>query len=167
MKKMSFRVLYLAMLMASPIAMATDSPVTNEPETPVEKPARVAVTPLEKVFSQMDTDLNNEVSRDELKVQARSALLLDNFSTIDKDHNNGLSLKEIEDYMGDLRKKQQEFLERMKTADKDGDGAWTVKELKSAKGKLASLEKNFKAIDINHDKKITEQEIAAFAQRTR
>lgn len=154
MKRMAY--LCLTLLAASPLALATegvDALLENK------EPA----TPLERAFNKMDANHDGSVSRGELQLK-QTALLLDNFAKIDTNKDDGLSLQEIQKFTDDLRAKQEEFFKKMKVADKNGDGAWTLKELKAAKAKLPSLEKNFDAIDSNHDKKITAQEIDEFAR---
>ena len=156
MKRMAY--LGLALMLASPLAVAVEAVEGVDALLESKEPA----TPLERAFIKMDANHDGSVSRGELQLK-QTALLLDNYDLIDANKDSGLSLQEIQKFMDDLRTKQEEFLKRMQAADKDGDGAWTLKELKSAKKKLPSLEKSFKAIDTNHDKKITSEEIDAFA----
>lgn len=154
MKRMVY--LGVALMMTSSLAIAeegVDALLENK------DPA----TPLERAFNKMDANHDGSVSRGELQLK-QTALLLDNYSTIDTNKDNGLSLEEIQKFMDDLRAKQEDYLKRLKDADKNGDGMWTQKELKSAKKKLPDMEKNFKAIDTNHDSKITTEEINAFAR---
>lgn len=158
MKRWSY--LGVILMMASPLAIAVESVEGVDAMLENKEPA----TPLERAFLRTDANHDGVLSRGELQVK-QTALLLENFSTIDTNKDNGLSLQEVQKFMDDLRAKQEDFLKRMQAADKDGDGAWTLKELKSAKKKLPSLEKNFKAIDTNKDKKITTEEIDAFAKR--
>lgn len=157
MKRWSY--LGLTLMMASSFAIAeegVDALLENK------EPA----TPLERAFIKTDANHDGVLSRGELQAR-QTSLLLENFSTIDTNNDNGLSLQEVQKFMDALRAKQEDFLKRMQAADKDGDGAWTLKELKSAKKKLPSLEKNFKAIDTNSDNKITTDEINAFAHASR
>lgn len=156
MKRMAY--LGLALMVASPLAVAVEAVEGVDTLLESKEPA----TPLERAFIKMDANHDGSVSRGELQLK-QTALLLENFSTIDTNNDNGLSLAEIQKFMDDLRAKQEDYLNRLKDADKNGDGAWTLKELKSAKKKLPDLEKNFKTIDSNKDKKISTEEINAFA----
>ncbi|HEX5363870.1 MAG TPA: EF-hand domain-containing protein [Gallionella sp.] len=157
MKRMAY--LYLTLAMASPLAVAADG-VDALLEN--KEPA----TPIERAFNKLDANHDGVISRGEVQLK-QTALLLDNFAKIDENKDDGISLQEFQKFLETLRAKQEEFFNRLKAADKNGDGEWTLKELKSAKAKLPSLEKNFDAIDSNHDKKITAQEIDAFAHAIR
>lgn len=151
--------IYLALLLASPLALAADN--TGDPTLSAEP------SPFEKRFQQLDTNHDEALSREEVSAQ-QEQLLTTNFDKIDTNHDKKLDRQEVEKFITNLQRtlqtKREAFIAAMKASDKNGDGAWTKKELKSAKGKLASLEKNFDAIDANGDKQITEEEITAFAR---
>ena len=154
------RILWLALMAASPLAMATEGAVTPQ--------SSEAETPFERDFSKTDTDMNGAISRTEAE-GAKAQLLTVNFDKIDANSDGGLSRQEIQGFLqtamqNAMRAQQEEFLKRLKTADKNQNGKLTKKELASAKDKLPGLEKNFDAIDGNHDKSITMEEITAYAR---
>jgi len=154
------RVIWLALMVASPLAMATEGTVTPQ--------ASAAETPFERDFSKADTDMNGAISRTEAE-EAKAQLLTANFDKIDANSDGGLDRKEIQIFLqttiqNAMRAQQEEFLKRLKTADKNKNGKLTKKELASAKDKLPGLEKNFDAIDGNRDKSITMEEISAYAR---
>lgn len=152
------RVIWLALMIASPLAMATEG----------APPASAAETAFERDFSKTDTDMNGTLSRSEAE-HAQAQLLTANFDKIDANSDGGLDRKEIQSFLqtamqNAMRAQQEEFLKRLKTADKNKNGKLTKKELTSAKDKLPGLEKNFDVIDGNSDKSITMEEITAYAR---
>ncbi|MFZ3019881.1 MAG: hypothetical protein WA056_15645 [Gallionella sp.] len=154
------RVIWLALMAASPLAMATEG--ATPPQT------SAAETPFERDFSKTDTDMNGMLSRSEAE-HAQAQLLTANFDKIDANSDGGLDRKEIQAFLqtaiqNAMRAQQEEFLKRMKAADKNKNGGLTKKELTSAKDKLPGLEKSFDAIDANKDKQITMEEIVAYAR---
>lgn len=156
------RVIWLALMVASPLAMATES-------TPEQTSA--AETKLDRDLRMTDTDRDGSISRAEAE-QAKAQLLVTNFDKIDADKNGALDRTEIKGFLEAVQKAIQaqqdehlkEFSRRLKAADKNKNGKLTKKELAAAKDKLPSLESNFDAIDANHDKSITMEEILAFAK---
>ncbi|MDP2143677.1 MAG: hypothetical protein Q8J80_06040 [Gallionella sp.] len=153
--------LCLALMIASPLAMATEGVATPTAET-------AATSPFERDFSKTDTDMNGILSRSEAE-HAQAQLLTANFDKIDANSDGGLDRKEIQVFLqtamqNAMRAQQEEFLKRLKTADKNKNGKLTKKELSSAKDKLPGLEKSFDAIDANSDKSITMEEIVAYAR---
>lgn len=154
------KILWLALMVASPLAMATEGTAT--PQT------TEADTPFERDFGKTDTDMNGALSRSEAE-QAKAQLLIANFDKVDANSDGELDRKEIQTFLqasiqNAMRAQQEEFLKRLKTADKNNNGKLTRKELTSAKDKLPGLEKNFDAIDANSDKSITLEEIVAYAR---
>jgi Ca2+-binding EF-hand superfamily protein len=156
------RILWLALMVSSPLAMATESAVTPQ--------SSAAETPFERDFSKADTDMNGALSRAEAE-GAKAQLLTVNFDKIDANGDGELDRKEIQGFLqtamqNAMQAQQEEFLRRLKAADKNKNGKLTKKELASAKekDKLPGLEKNFDAIDANRDKSITMEEISAYAK---
>lgn len=152
------RILWLALMVSSPLTMATEGAPT----------ASAAETPFERDFSKADTDMNGAISRAEAE-GAEAQLLTVNFDKIDANGDGELDRKEIQSFLqtalqNAMRAQQEEFLKRLKAADKNKNGKLTKKELASAKDKLPGLEKNFDKIDANRDKSITMEEITAFAR---
>ena len=155
------KILCLALMIASPLAMATEGAATPTTEA-------AATSPFERDFSKTDTDMSGAISRTEAE-QAQARLLTANFDKIDADSDGGLSRQEVQAFLqtamqNAMRAQQEEFNKRLKAADKNKNGKLTKKELASAKDKLPGLEKNFDAIDGNHDKSITMEEITAYAR---
>ncbi|OGS83894.1 MAG: hypothetical protein A2061_05080 [Gallionellales bacterium GWA2_59_43] len=153
------KILWLALMTASPLAMATEGAVT---------PANEAATPFERDFSKTDTNQDGAISRSEAE-QAKAQLLTVNFDKIDANSDGGLGRQEVQGFLqtsiqNAMRAQQEEFLKRMKAADKNKNGRLSKKELSSAKDKLPGLEKSFDAIDGNKDKQITMEEIVAYAR---
>lgn len=155
------RVILLALMIASPLAMATEgAPQSSE-----------TTTPFERDFSKTDTDMNGSLSRAEAE-QAKAQLLIANFDKIDIDKSGALERTEIKSFLEAIQKAMQaqqeehlkEFSRRLKAADKNKNGKLTKKELAAAKDKLPSVESNFDAIDANSDKSITMEEILAYAK---
>ena len=154
------RVIWLALMVASPLAMATEGTVTPQ--------ASAAETPFERDFSKADTDMNGAISRAEAE-GVKAQLLTSNFDKIDANSDGGLDRKEIQTFLqttiqSAMRAQQEEFNKRLKAADKNKNGKLTKKELSAAKDKLPGLEKSFDAIDANSDKSITMEEIVAYAK---
>lgn len=152
------RVILLALMVASPLAMATE----GAPQT------STAETPFERDFSKADTDMNGAISRSEAET-AKAQLLVANYDKIDANSDGGLDRKEIQVFLqaavqNAMRAQQEEFLKRLNAADKNKNGKLTKKELASAKDKLPGLEKSFDGIDANKDKSITMEEIVAYAK---
>lgn len=154
------RVIWLALMVASPLAMATEGAVTPQ--------SSAAETPFERDFSKADTDMNGTISRPEAE-GVKAQLLTANFDKIDANSDGGLDRKEIQTFLqtsiqNAMRAQQEEFNKRLKAADKNKNGKLTKKELASAKDKLPGLEKSFDAIDANKDKSITMEEIVTYAR---
>lgn len=152
------RMIWLALMIASPLAMATEG----------APPASVTETPFDRDFSKADTDMNGAISRAEAE-GVKAQLLTSNFDKIDANSDGGLDRKEIQTFLqttiqNAMRAQQEEFNKRLKAADKNKNGKLTKKELSAAKDKLPGLEKSFDAIDANSDKSITMEEIVAYAK---
>lgn len=152
------KILCLALMIASPLAMATEG----------APPASAAESAFDRDFSKTDTDMSDSISRTEAE-QAKAQLLTANFDKIDANSDGGLDRKEIQTFLqtvmqNAMRAQQEEFNKRLKAADKNKNGKLTKKELASAKDKLPGLEKSFDEIDGNHDKSITMEEIVAYAR---
>ena len=156
------RVIWMALMIASPLAMATEGDVT--PQTS----GNAADTPFERDFRKADTNQDGAISRSEAE-QIKAQLLIANFDKVDANSDGGLGRQEIQSFLqtamqNAMRAQQEEFLKRLKAADKNKNGQLTKKELKAAKDKLPGLEKNFDSIDADSDKSITMEEIVAFAR---
>lgn len=154
------RILWLALMVSSPLAMATEGEVTPQ--------SIAAETPFERDFGKADTDMSGAISRAEAE-GAKAQLLIVNFDKIDANGDGELDRKEIQTFLqtamqNAMKAQQEEFLKRLKAADKNKNGKLTKKELASAKDKLPGLEKSFDKIDTNRDKSITMEEITAFAK---
>lgn len=155
------KLLCLALMIASPLAMATEGAATPANET-------ATASPFERDFSKTDTDMNGAISRSEAE-GVKAQLLVANFDKIDSNSDGGLSRQEIQAFLqtamqNAMRAQQEEFNKRLKAADKNKNGKLTKKELAAAKDKLPGLEKSFDAIDANSDKSITMEEIVAYAR---
>lgn len=151
------RVIWLALMVASPLAMATEG--TPQQESGVE-------TKLDRDFRMVDANNDGALSREETE-QVKAKLLIANFDKIDTDKNNSLDRLEIKSFLQEsfhktMKAQMEEFNKRLKAADKNKNGKLTKKELKNAKDMPPSLESKFDAIDADGDKQITMEEILAF-----
>ncbi len=153
------KILWLLLMLATPMAWAAEGTAAPEDAT---------LTPFERDFRKTDANHDEKITHDEAE-QMKAALLLTNFEKMDANHDGGLDRAELMSFLrtamqNQMRAQQEEFNNRLKAADTNKDGALTKKELKAAKDKLPSLEKYFDAIDADHNKKITGEEILTYAR---
>jgi Ca2+-binding EF-hand superfamily protein len=155
--------LFLAMSGMNARAQEASAPAAAAPAPSATAPAGKPMRHHGGGFKTLDTNGDGMISRDEAKGHA---WLEKHFDEIDTNHDGQISKDELaawrRAHQGEARAKMEaRFDAKFKAADKDNDGTLTKDEMQAAMPKLA---KHFDEIDVNHDAKVTEDEIRAFVK---
>jgi Ca2+-binding EF-hand superfamily protein len=110
---------------------------------------------MQEHFSKLDKNGDGAISRDEAAGNKR---LAKEFDEIDANKDGKLTQEEMQAHRAAMRTRQTaRFEERFKAADKNGDGAISKDEAVNMPG----LAKHFDQLDVNHDGKLTREELQA------
>lgn len=111
-----------------------------------------------RVFRDLDVNKTGKLSR--MEVALKAPALAENFDQIDKNHDGGLTQKEIKQALALAQKRRRDFSQGLAKADRDNNGKLSRQEASV----LPNISKNFDVIDSNHDGALVIKEIADYVR---
>ncbi|WP_312319062.1 EF-hand domain-containing protein [Stenotrophomonas sp.] len=106
---------------------------------------QLATTAAER-FATLDRNADGEVSKDEYDGTTL-------FQALDADHNNRVTVEEVQALLGPDRDGQLTAADRIRVADLNGDGELSDEEVRRV------VEMRFQSLDVNHDEVLTLSEL--------